>query len=563
MPVGDFNLNLRDGGDLTGGSVSGDSLNLGAQPADAPNLPSRLQTPAPAPPTRRPSLLEKPFEEFSTGDKLLWGLKSGLMGAGQAQAQKQEVMSAKARHFQQVTDLMIKGLNAVKNIEDVDQRARAGAALSKRIAAVGGASAAQSFKEIFDEPAVQDVIFSPETIQEFGSVQKAMAAREDDPKEFRARAVTANIGTIEEELLRLRETNPKLVQIDTNENGVVTSSEARSWVRKRIKAGDTNLSLKHMNVIEMPEFEPFLADIFEARTTTATAKAQEKDLQRAITREGKLVFVTEEEIRRDRSLTPEPKKPLVQFGGEKKDEALFDSLVKYRDDLRQQASGAQQSISLARTMRDTATRIQTGTGTETVADIKSTIGTIARIAGQDSIAEAVQNPALQDMETLRSLNSSAVSAMIRSEKAGSVSNEERRKFELQAPGLATTQGGNIALSHIMEAMGTSKVEEAAFVDSVTEQVARGQRRSDVGAQQAFRDYTRDLPYTKGDGSQIRFVDDGQKLWRYYLNGRPEKWVFPGGEFTIEEIKSKADSLGMSVREFLATADRKKTIHRVK
>lgn len=555
MPVGDLNLNLRDGGDLTGSSLSaGDSLNLGAPPpAEAPNLPSSLRSPAPAP--REPSLLEKPFAEFSTGDKLLWGLKSGLMGAQQAQAQKQEVMTAKARHFQQVTDLMIKSLNVVKNIEDVEQRARAGQALAKRIGAVGGASAAQSFQEIFDEPAVQDVIFSPETIQEFGSVQRAMAARENDPKEFRARAVTANIGTIEEELLRLRETNPKLVRMDTNENGVITSSEARSWVRQRISAGDTNLSLKHMNVIEMPEFEPFLADIFEARTTTATAKAQQKDLQRAITREGKLVFVTEEELRKDRSLTPEPKQALVQFGGEKKEEALFESLVGHRDNLRQQASAAQQTISLARTMRDTATRIQTGVGTETVANLKSAIGTIARIAGQDSIAKAVQDPNLQDMETLRSLNAQAVSAMIKSERSGSTSNEERRKFELRAPGLAVTQGGNVALSHIMEALGTSKVEEAAFIDAITEQVARGHRRSDVGAQQAFQDYVTDIHYTRGDGAEIRFVDDGQKLWRYYLNGRPKVWKFAGGaKYTMEKIKADAEELGLSVREFLASND---------
>lgn len=552
----------RQGGDLSGGDLKLTSQIQ--QPEEMrPPKPEALPTGIKAAPEKPLGILEKPFSEFTTGDKWLWALKSGLMGGNAAIAQKRQVMAARDTQSKEVTDLIIRGLNAVKDIENVDTRVKAGQAIAQRLAKIGGASAAQSFLEVFDEPAVQGVLFSPETIREFGSVHKAMAAREENPKEFRSRAITANIGTIEQELLRLRETDPNIAKMDSNKNGVLTSSEARNWVRKRIQNNDTNLTFEHMDVIQMPEFEPFLADIFEARTTKATGKAQEKDLVRAIDRQGKLVFVTEEELRQDRSLTPEPKKPLVQFGSEKKEEALFESLVKRRDDLREQASAAQSTVSLARTMRDTAMQVMTGTGVETVANLKSAGATIARIAGAENLAKQLEDPNVTNAETLRGLNSRAVSAMIASERSGSTSNAERQKFERAAAGLATTQGGNIALSHIMEAMGTSKVEEAAFFDSVTEQVARGQRLSDVGAQKAWSDYVNDLSYTKGNGANIRFTGSDQNLWRYYLNGRPEKWVFPGGDLTIKQIETIAAAQGLTVRELLSAADKKGTIQGVR
>lgn len=563
------NLNLADPRARQGGDITGGDLRLVSPEAVTPPPPATAQRPAvslpqgvPTPPQRSPSLLEKPFSDFTTGDRLKFALKSGLMGPQAALAQKQAVMGARQAQAQEVSNLMIKGLNAVKDIDDVTTRLRAGKAIASRIAKIGGADAAQSFVEIFEEPAVQGVIFSPETIQEFGSVQRAMAAREENPKEFRARAITANIGTLEQELLRLRETDPNLAKMDTNENGVLTSAEARSWVRKRIQNKDTNLTLEHMNVIQMPEFEPFLADIFDARTTSATTKAQQKDMVRAIDPQGKLVFVTEEELRRDRRLTPEPKQPLVKFGSDKRNEALFNSLVKRRDDLRQQASTAQTTIGLSRTLRDTAMQVQTGTGVETVAGLKSLGATAARIAGAPELATRLEDPNLTNAETLRSLNARAVSEMIRSERSGSTSNEERRKFAQAAPGLATTQGGNIAISHIMEALGTSKVEEAAFFDKITEQVAQGQRLSDVGAQKAFTDYANDMPYTKGEGSQIRFTGGEANLWRYYLNGRPDRWIFPGGAFSLDQIKPVAESQGLTIREFLQAAERKGTLQGV-
>jgi hypothetical protein len=564
-------------GDVTAGNL-GFTSQLPEQKITQPDVQQpeapEAETP-PAPPLdvkvpatgQRPQLstLEKPFSEFTPGDYIKFALGSGLMAMGgqSAVALKQRTMAAKAQHNQEVSDFMVRGLNAVKDIKDPERREKAGRAIAARIAKIGGLQAAQSFNDIFQEPAVQGVIFSPETIQEFGSVKRAMAARNNDPKAFRSRAITANIGTIESELLKLRETNPNVAKMDSNENGVITSAEARNWVRQRVKNGDTDLTLEHMNVIQMPEFEPFLADIFDARTTKATAGAQEKDMKRAINREGKLVFVTEEQLRRDKSLTPEAKKPLVQFGTDKKSEALFDSLVKRRDDLRQQASVAMDQIDVARKMRETAQRIQTGVGTETISDLKSGAATLARLAGADSLASKIDDPNLTDAETLRALNTQAASAFLSSEKGGQISNAERQMAKRTVPGLTTTQAGNIALSHLMEGKATAQVEEAAFIDAVTEQVALGRRASDTGAQKAFHDYVNDIPRTTGEGATIRHVDDGQSLWRYYLDGRPKKWIFPGGEFTLDQVKEQAKKLGIPLRQFLGAADRKGSIQGVR
>lgn len=573
--TGNISAGLAAGGALTGGSLGLAGQQPQPQQPVAPAPPPIPQagpppTPQAAPKPPPQSLLTKPFDQFSTGDKLKFALASGLMAMGgqSAMAARQQAMqrrgAAMAAHEEEVNDLMIRGLNAVKDIEDPEMRDRAGEAIAKRLAEVGGASASESFTDIFTEPAVQNVLFSPETIQEFGTIKRAIAAKQADPKEFRQRAIAANIGSLERELLRLRETSPDTVKMDANKNGVITASEARNWVRKRMDKKDTNLTPAQMNIVEMPEFEPFLADMFDARTSAATTKAQEKDLRRAINRQGKLVFATEEELRRDRSLVPEPKKPLVQFGSEKREQALFESLIKRRDTLREQAQGGQQTIGLAHTMRDTAIQIQTGRGTETLSDIKSLGATIARLAGADNLAAKIADTDVENAEVLRSLNSQAVQAFIASgPRQGSISNEDRRKYEKVAPGLATTQGGNIALSHIMEAMGTSKTEESAFIDRITEQVARGERDSDIGSQAAFQAYVTDLPYTKGDGVDIRFVGSDTNLWRFYLNGRPKQWLFSGGELTIDEIKQIAKDQGLTARELLLRADKKGTIQGVR
>jgi len=546
----------RNGGELTGGG-----LGLG------------LDSTEPAVP-KRTDLLSAPISDFSGKDKLRFLLASTLGGANflgrrdatiKANTAQEE---AKRKQDIKILETMIKGASAINGTKGFTQKLALRDSLAKQLDRIDP-EAANSFRELADSPSVTEIVSTPALAEQFGGMQRVLSAFEgsdDEKSALKSDIVEQNRAGINDKILRLQSEFPTEVNLDLNDDGVATSAEAGVWVKRHHESKKIPDSLKltptEMEVFQFDEFEEDLASMFGVRTRKAITGAQEKGLIRATNKAGELVFATEEQLRSDPTLKPEPKAALIkqQFGGQKKDEALFNSLVERRDVLIEQASNASTQKNLAQQMRATAERVATGTGTETITDLKSFGGTVARLLVSDALGKKIQDTDKE--EVLRSLNAQGVSALIRNEKQGQVSNAERATFQKSLPGLGTSQSGNIAMSHIIEAQATSKIEEAAFIDSVTNQVANGGRDSDIGANKAFSDYVNEIPRTKGDGENIRLVDDNQSLWRYYLNGRPSKWLFPGGEMTMKDIQAVAQQNNLTVREFLAIADRKGTIRGV-
>lgn len=557
--MADLDLGRR-GGDLTGSS-----LDLGR-----PGAPE---------PVRAPSIDigVDPIADFAFRDKLKFLLFSGLGGMGggtntflakrqsNIRAREERAAAEKDRGIK-ILEVMIKGANAINGTAGFTQKLALRDSIVKQLSSVDPRAGA-SFKEIADSPSITEIISDPKKAEFFGGLQKVLTLFEGSPDEksaLKRSIIEQNRGAIHDKILRLQGDFPNEVKLDLNADGITTHTEAMVWVRRHHESKKIPDSLKltptEMEVFQFDEFEDDLASAFGVRTRKAVSGAQEKGMVRAVNSEGESVFATEEQLRLDPGLKPEPKAPLVQFGENKKSEALFGSLVKRRDALTDQASSARTQKNVALQMRATAERVASGVGVETIVNLQSFGSTLARVAGMDNLAEEIQ--VTGDAEVLRSLNARAVSTVIRSEKQGQVSNAERATIQKSLPGLATSKSGNIAMSHILDAQATSKIEEAAFIDTITNQVANGKRGSDIGANQAFTDYVNDLPRTKGDGEDIRHIDDKQSLWRYYIDGKPSKWIFPGGDFTLKEIEEVAQQQGLTTREFLAVAERKGTIQGV-
>lgn len=267
------NLNLNRGGGLTGSSILQDTFSSGSTPDE---FSVDIDPPKPPELPRKRSFLEKDFSEFTGREKFLWVLKSGLMGGKAAMKQRQQIRGAARARQKEAFDATLSAIKAVEPFKDnPHQYAKLGKALEKRLRSSYGAEVADSFINVFEEPAIAEHVLLPSTIQEFGTMESALAANEDNPEDFRQRVITANIGDIESELLRLRQESPDLVKLDSNKNGQVTASEARDWIRKRMKAKDTNLTMAQMNIIQFPEFERHLTDMFDAIVPESIRKQQE------------------------------------------------------------------------------------------------------------------------------------------------------------------------------------------------------------------------------------------------------------------------------------------------
>lgn len=550
----------------TGGELTGSGLDF-----NRPDTSTRVPVTPPV------NINADPISGFSGVDKLKFLVASGLGGMGGGQntflAGRQSNIKAiqaseqakKARDIK-ILEVMIKGANAINGTKGFTQKLALRKSISKQLEDIDP-EAATSFREISDSPSITEIVSDPKKAELFGGLQTVLTQFEGTPAErstLKQTIIEQNRAAIHDKLFKLRDRFPEETNMDVNEDGVATATEARVWVKRHHESkkipDNMKLTPAEMEVFQFDEFEEDLAATFGVRTRKAVAGAQEKNMVRAINKQGETVFATEEQLRTDPTLKPEPRAPLVSFGGEKKSEALFESLVKRRDTLLDQASNARTQKNLALQMRETAERVATGVGTETVVNLKSFGGTIARLLGSDVLANKIQTEG--DAEVLRSLNTRGVSTLIKDEKQGQVAVAERTNWSRSLPGLANSKSGNIAISHMMSAQATSKIEEAAFIESITDSVANRSKRSDLGSSQAFTDYITDLPWTKGVGEDIRHVDDGQKLWRYYLDGRPSKWMFPGKDFTMAEIKVEADKHGLTTREFLAIADRKGVIRGV-
>jgi len=564
MPHGlDFD---RQGGDLTGSRLG---LDIGTPTVQAP--PPIAVEPV------RANLATDPISSFSAGDKLRFALASGLGGMGggkntflsargasiKAKAAKEE--ADRARDIK-ILETMIKGANAINGTKGFTQKLALRDTIAKQLDNINP-EAANSFRELADSPSITEILSNPTKAEELGGIQNVLSLFEGTVEEksaLKESIIEQNRAPIHDKILKLQSEFPDEIQLDINKDGVTTSAEAGVWVKRHHENKKIPEHLKltptEMEIFQFDEFEDDLASAFGVRTRAAITGAQEKGLIEVTNAQGELAFATEEQVRSDPTLKPVAKKPLVQFGGEKKSEALFQSLVKRRDVLTEQASNARTQKTVALQMRQTAERVATGVGAETLVDLKSLGGTLARVMGSEQLAKKIQDTG--DAEVLRSLNARAVTAIIREEKQGQVSNAERATWTKSLPGLATSKGGNIAMSHMMDAQATSKIEEAAFIDAVTNQVANGSRGSDIGASQAFTAYVNDLPRTKGAGDEIRHIDDNQNLWRYYLQGQPSKWLFPGGDFTLKEVEAVAAQNGLTAREFLSIADRKGTLRGV-
>ena len=545
-----------------GGALTGSGLDLGAGPTAAP---------------KAVDIRADPISDFGTLDKLKFLLAGSLGGLGggrntflasrdakiKSNLAKEEAAS---KRDIKILETMIKGATVINGTKGISQKLALRESLAKQLDKIDP-EAANSFREIADSPSLTEIISNPAQAEALGGLQKVLALFDgtaDEKSELKVSLIEQNRPSIHSKILQLQNEFPDEIKLDINKDGVTTSAEAGVWAKNHIEnkkiPEHLKLTLAEVEIFQFDEFEEDLASAFGVRTREAITGAQEKGLIRAVNSKKEVVFATEEQLRSDPTLKPEPKAPLVQFGSNKKSEALFDSLVKRRDVLTEQASNARTQKTLAKQMLQTAERVATGVGTESLTDLKSFGATVARLMGSDALANQIQDTG--DEEVLRSLNARAVSTLIRNEKQGQVSNAERATFQKSLPGLATSRSGNIAMSHMIDAQATSKIEEASFIESVTNLVANGSRTSDIGANKAFNDYINELPRTKGEGSDIRHIDDNQSLWRYYLEGKPSKWLFPGGEFTMEQINAVAKQNNLTAREFLAIADRKGTLRGV-
>lgn len=529
-----------------------------------------ISAPAPAVAAEKlPLLLREPE---NIGDRFKQGLiAAGMAFGGDTQAfsrarerglnNLQAIEAAKTRQAEAVFDDVVTGLNVVQGIDDPAQKLKVAKIISQQLNQ-RDSQAGTLFMDVADDPADTQIMVDPKMAQLLGGPFQAMKFRREHRKEFNEFKIDLHKDAILDKLFNLFSEEPDKRKIDVNRDGQIQAADVLTWIKRN---PNNSLSLEQQSVLSLTAFEPLLGQIFGAQTQTATVDEQKATLKKAVDNTGQLVFATETQIKSDPSLRPAPSSPLVQFGANKKEEVIFESFVKRRDELREKTPGARQQRSLALQLRQSAADVSSGVGTESFLKLQSLTGTLLRVAGMDTLA--TQTDALSggrgDREVLRSNTGRAVTAIIQTEKGGPVSDSERKGFREAVPSLANSPSGNVAMSHIMETFAVATLEEFQFIDAVTEQIAAGTRITDIGADKALSDYVNDLPRTKGSGESIRFIDDGQDLWQHYINGRPKKWLFRGGEATLEQIRADAAKFDLTAREFLAKASKKGSLLGVK